>query len=69
MQYIPLKAYAQSKLAQVLFTIHLNKVLQEEGSAVQVNAVHPGIVNTNLFDDTYIKILLPWAVKLMFKVN
>ncbi len=45
--YNPLQAYAQSKLANILFTHELSRRLQDAG--VLVNAVHPGIVNTNIW--------------------
>jgi NAD(P)-dependent dehydrogenase (short-subunit alcohol dehydrogenase family) len=45
--YNPLQAYAQSKLANILFTHELSRRLQ--GAGVLVNAVHPGIVNTNIW--------------------
>ncbi|CAA9995333.1 unnamed protein product [Nesidiocoris tenuis] len=53
--YIPSAAYAQSKLAQLLFAINLGKRLERASSKVQVHCVHPGIVNTDLFDGTLLK--------------
>lgn len=41
--------YTQSKLAQVLFTKALGRRLQAKGIPVTVNCVHPGIVNTQLY--------------------
>ena len=40
-------AYSQSKLANILFTKELDKRL--EGTGVTANALHPGVVATNLF--------------------
>ena len=44
--YTPFGAYAQSKLANVLFTRELSKRLKD--TSVKVYAVHPGIINTEL---------------------
>ena len=44
--YDPLTAYGQSKLAIALFSQELSRRL--EGTAVTSNAVHPGIIMTNL---------------------
>ncbi len=45
-KYSALRAYGQSKLANLLFTYELARRLK--GSGVTVNAVHPGLVRTNL---------------------
>ncbi|MCS6809174.1 MAG: SDR family oxidoreductase [Bacteroidota bacterium] len=42
------RAYAQSKLANILFTRHLAIMLQ--GTGISVNCLHPGVVATDLFD-------------------
>lgn len=68
-QYIASAAYAQSKLAQVLFTNHLDKLLKKEEFPVQVHSVHPGLVNTGLFDGTYLKKFAPFFPTLLFKVS
>ena len=44
--YQPNKMYGQSKLANVLMTLQLAQQLR--GTATTANAVHPGIINTNL---------------------
>lgn len=44
--YNGIKAYAQSKLCNVLFTYHLAKHL--EGTGVTANVLHPGVVGTNI---------------------
>lgn len=41
-------SYAQSKLANILFTKKLSQKLK--GTGVTANCLHPGVVNTNLFD-------------------
>lgn len=44
--YSPWTAYAQSKLANILFARHLARSLP--GARLSVNAVHPGVVRTGL---------------------
>jgi NAD(P)-dependent dehydrogenase (short-subunit alcohol dehydrogenase family) len=45
--YSGARAYAQSKLAQVLFTHELSRRI--EGERVTANALHPGVVATNIW--------------------
>ncbi|MFJ9907792.1 oxidoreductase [Streptomyces sp. NPDC101152] len=47
-EYAPIKAYSQSKLANLLFTLELQRRLAESGSAVRALAAHPGWAATNL---------------------
>ncbi|XP_042613366.1 dehydrogenase/reductase SDR family member on chromosome X isoform X2 [Cyprinus carpio] len=44
-------AYAQSKLALLLFSYHLQNQLWVRGDPVTVNAVDPGMVDTALYDN------------------
>jgi NAD(P)-dependent dehydrogenase (short-subunit alcohol dehydrogenase family) len=41
-------AYGQSKLANLLFTAELQRLLTDSGSKVEANAAHPGYAATNL---------------------
>ncbi|XP_032736140.1 dehydrogenase/reductase SDR family member on chromosome X [Lontra canadensis] len=63
--YSPHGAYAQSKLALVLFTYHLQRLLAAQGSPVTANVVDPGVVNTDLYRHVFwgtrlIKRLFSW---------
>ncbi|XP_058514393.1 dehydrogenase/reductase SDR family member on chromosome X-like [Ochotona princeps] len=67
--YSPHGAYAQSKLALVLFSYYLQHQLSAEGSAVTANVVDPGVVDTDLYRHVFwgtrvVKKLLGW---LLFK--
>lgn len=46
--YDAMTAYRDSKLANLLFTLELQRRLSESGSAVRSVAAHPGIARTNL---------------------
>jgi len=48
-RYDPNRAYAQSKLANILFTYELARRLA--GSGVTVNCLHPGVIATGLLAD------------------
>ena len=45
------RAYADSKLANLLFTAELDRRLRQGGSPVQAMAAHPGLVVTAIYDD------------------
>jgi len=45
--YIPMDAYAKSKLATLLYTYELDRRLRKAGIAVTAVAAHPGYSNTN----------------------
>ena len=64
-------AYAQSKLALVLFTYHLQALLTARGMPVTANVADPGVVDTDLYRHVFwgtrlVKKLLGWWV---FKVK
>ncbi|MFJ5308290.1 oxidoreductase [Streptomyces sp. NPDC088350] len=50
--YSPQRAYCQSKLANLLFTLELQRRLTETGSRVRSLAAHPGWAATNLQSHT-----------------
>lgn len=54
--YSAIKAYGQSKLANILFTIELNHLLK--GTGVTAYALHPGSVNTGFLNVKILKIFL-----------
>jgi NAD(P)-dependent dehydrogenase (short-subunit alcohol dehydrogenase family) len=47
--YVPARAYAQSKLANLLFTYELDRRLRAAGARAAALACHPGVVYTDLF--------------------
>jgi NAD(P)-dependent dehydrogenase (short-subunit alcohol dehydrogenase family) len=47
--YSDLKAYQDSKLAQVLHTKYLDTVLQKKDANIRVYALHPGIIQSGLW--------------------
>lgn len=63
--YNPLQAYAQSKLANILFTHELARRVQGDG--VLANVVHPGVVDTNIWRGSgwisWIARLFSWLYK------
>jgi NAD(P)-dependent dehydrogenase (short-subunit alcohol dehydrogenase family) len=61
-EYAPITAYSQSKLANLLFTLELQRRLVESGSAVRALAAHPGYAATNLqsHDSSALRRALMW---------
>ena len=57
-KFMPMVTYTQSKLANVLFTIHLAELLR--GTKVTCNCLHPGSVNTELTRHILIRIRKMW---------
>jgi NAD(P)-dependent dehydrogenase (short-subunit alcohol dehydrogenase family) len=55
--YGGVKAYARSKLMNVLFTVELARRL--EGTGVTVNALHPGVIGTRLLVTYFPRFLQP----------
>ena len=47
--YNPMRAYEQSKLGNLMFSLELERKLRAAGSGVSSIAVHPGVAKTNLF--------------------
>ncbi|XP_010930752.1 short-chain dehydrogenase TIC 32, chloroplastic-like isoform X1 [Elaeis guineensis] len=47
-RYKPVAAYSRSKLANILHANELSRRLQEEGSNVMANSLHPGMIITNI---------------------
>lgn len=64
--YYPISAYNNSKLAQVMFAKHLQLWLQAKDYPVQTNSLHPGVVDTELFENTA-STSIGWFKKIFFK--
>lgn len=50
-KYDQYKVYGRSKMANILFTYELSERLR--GSGVTVNALHPGVVKTNIYETVH----------------
>jgi len=47
--YSPMKSYQQTKLADLMLALEMDRRLKAAGSRILCNAAHPGVANTNLF--------------------
>ncbi|KAL9972631.1 hypothetical protein ACROYT_G018977 [Oculina patagonica] len=64
--YSPYLGYSQSKLANILFTYELQRRLKEQNSPVMANVLHPGVVNTDLFQYIHWTMRIPQNVLAYF---
>lgn len=60
--------YGNSKLAQILFTNHLETICKKKNLKVQSHCAHPGIVDTEIFQTTPLFGSLNFVRRLLFKV-
>jgi NAD(P)-dependent dehydrogenase (short-subunit alcohol dehydrogenase family) len=69
--YSPYHAYAQSKLAQIMFTYKLHQLLQstDTGSHVTANCMHPGVAKTELYENVWWVKAFPFVADLLFRVR
>lgn len=61
-------AYANSKLAQIMFTYQLEKICRREKWEIQTFAPHPGVVNTDIFQKSVVRHIPGW-IRFLFKVK
>lgn len=62
-------AYGNSKLAQIMFTNHLQKLCNESDLKVQLYCAHPGIVDTEIFNTIPVFGSLKFLRRLILKVK
>ncbi len=65
--FSPMKAYSNSKLFNILFTIELAERLKE--TEVTVNALHPGVVRSNFGNNGSLLLGLFWKVGAPFMIS
>lgn len=46
---------------------YINKIMEENKYPIKAFPVHPGIVNTDLFEKSFLKQWFPWAMRMFFK--
>ena len=69
--YSPFHSYAQSKLCQIMFTFSLNDWFVKHhnlSNYLTVNALHPGVALTELYENVWWVKLLPWLARALFRV-
>ncbi|CAN1189736.1 Short-chain dehydrogenase TIC 32, chloroplastic [Linum perenne] len=67
-RYFDMRAYGQSKLANILYAKELARRLEEDGVNITVNSLHPGSIVTNLLRyHSFINLLAHVFVKFALK--
>lgn len=69
--YSPYHAYAQSKLAQIMFTYKLHDLLSHHPSIshVSINCLHPGVAKTELYENVWWVKTFPFLADILFRVS
>jgi len=65
--YSPEQAYGNSKAAQILTTKHIGNMMDKLGHDIKVISIHPGIVNTDLYEHVAGMKYINWLRKLIMK--
>jgi NAD(P)-dependent dehydrogenase (short-subunit alcohol dehydrogenase family) len=66
--YSPMGAYQQSKLANLMLALEMDRRLRAAGSKILSVAAHPGVANTNLFQTGERSTVEVWARKVLVHV-
>ena len=66
--YHSFKAYAQSKLANLLFTHEFNERMQHNEKSIIAMSAHPGVAMTSLFDKVETNSFMKWMKPLFGKI-
>lgn len=73
--YSPYHSYAQSKLAQIMFTYKLASILSQgtcdgsDVSPITVNTLHPGVALTELYENVWWVKMFPAFAQCFFRVS
>lgn len=69
--YSPYHAYAQSKLAQIMFSYKLHQVMaaSDKYNNVRVLALHPGVAKTELYEHVWWVVAFPFIADQLFRVR
>jgi NAD(P)-dependent dehydrogenase (short-subunit alcohol dehydrogenase family) len=67
--YHPGIQYGNSKLAQVLFSNHVDKICNSKNLKIQSHCVHPGVVDTDIFNSVPLFKYMSYIRRLVMKVS